>query len=45
MNPELTHWVESDVNGTLTMVEEMYTEIEIGTAVTFFSAMWQVCII
>lgn len=31
-----------DVNGTMTATAEMYTDMEIGTAVTFYCAVWQV---
>lgn len=42
LNPSYTHEVMKEVNGTMEATQEMYTEIEIGTAVTFYCAMWQV---
>jgi hypothetical protein len=42
LNPSYTHEVMKDVNGTMTASAEMYTEMEIGTAVTFYCAIWQV---
>jgi hypothetical protein len=42
LNPQYTHEVMTDINGTMTTTQEMYTEMEVGTAVTFFCAMWQV---
>ncbi|CAB3371983.1 Hypothetical predicted protein [Cloeon dipterum] len=41
MNPLYTHEVLKEVNGTMTNVQEMYTDLEIGTAVTFYCAVWQ----
>ncbi|XP_059491144.1 solute carrier family 26 member 6-like [Neocloeon triangulifer] len=41
LNPLYTHEVTKEVNGTLITLTEMYTELEIGTATTFYCAMWQ----
>jgi len=42
LNPLYTHEVIKEVNGTMTTAQEMYTELEIGTATTFYCAIWQV---
>ncbi|XP_065336757.1 prestin-like [Cloeon dipterum] len=41
MNEDYQHDVTREINGTMITQREMYTELEVGTTVTFFSGLWQ----
>ncbi|XP_065348885.1 prestin-like [Cloeon dipterum] len=41
MNPNYVYEVYKEVNGTDTLVKEMFTNMEVATSMTFYCAIWQ----